>query len=84
VALAGEVDHVIGVDTHMDTHTAALCDARGRVLSRLQVTADPAGYASLLAWARPQPALAAWPGQWKAPVITDWAWPATWPPQASR
>ncbi len=28
VALAGEVDHVIGVDTHMDTHTAALCDAR--------------------------------------------------------
>ena len=52
MALAGEVDHVIGVDTHMDTHTAALCDARGRVLSRLQVTADPAGYASLLAWAQ--------------------------------
>jgi hypothetical protein len=44
--------HVIGADTHMDTHTAALCDARGRVLSRLQVTADPAGYASLLAWAQ--------------------------------
>jgi transposase len=52
VALAGEVDHVIGAGTHRDTHTAALCDARGKVLSRLQVAADPAGYASLLAWAQ--------------------------------
>jgi transposase len=42
---------VAGVDTHRDTHTAALCDAGGRVLSQLQVPATPAGYADLLAWA---------------------------------
>jgi transposase len=42
---------VVGVDTHRDTHTAALCDTRGRVLSALQVPATPAGYADLLAWA---------------------------------
>ena len=50
--LAGDADLVIGVDTHLDTHTAALCDARGRALSRLQVPATAAGYAQLLAWAR--------------------------------
>jgi len=52
VNLAGDADLVIGVDTHLDTHTAALCDARGRALSRLQVPATAAGYAQLLAWAR--------------------------------
>jgi transposase len=44
---------VVGVDTHRDTHSAALCDAQGRVLSALQVPATPAGYADLLAWAAP-------------------------------
>jgi transposase len=39
------------VDTHRDTHTAAICDARGRVLAQRQVPATPAGYADLLAWA---------------------------------
>src|SRR5215470_1740442 len=43
---------IIGVDTHLDTHTAAICDARGRVLWQLQVPATAAGYARLLAWAR--------------------------------
>jgi len=52
VNLAGDADLIIGVDTHLDTHTAALCDARGRALSRLQVPATAAGYAQLLAWAR--------------------------------
>ena len=43
---------VAGVDTHRDTHTAALCDARGRLVAQLQVPATAAGYARLLAWAR--------------------------------
>ena len=43
---------VVGVDTHLGTHTAALCDARGRLLAQLQVPATAAGYARLLAWAR--------------------------------
>jgi transposase len=42
---------VVGVDTHRDSHAAAVCDTRGRVLSQWQVPATPAGYAELLAWA---------------------------------
>jgi transposase len=59
---AGESDLIIGVDTHRDTHTAALCDARGRLISHLQVTATAAGYAQLLAWA--DSAAAARPVAW--------------------
>jgi len=52
VSLAGDADLIIGVDTHLDTHTAAVCDAWGRAVARLQVPATAAGYAQLLAWAR--------------------------------
>jgi transposase len=52
VSLAGEAEWIIGVDTHLDTHTAAICDARGRARAQLQVPATTAGYAQLLAWAR--------------------------------
>jgi transposase len=50
--LEGKVDHVIGVDTHRDTHcdahTAAVLDPGGRVLAELAITADQAGYQQLL------------------------------------
>ena len=46
-----EAGLVAGVDTHRDTHTAAICDVRGRVVSQLQVPATPQGYEELLAWA---------------------------------
>jgi transposase len=52
VDLARDADLIIGVDTHLDTHTAAICDPRGRALARLQAPATAAGYAQLLAWAR--------------------------------
>ncbi|MFI7435832.1 hypothetical protein [Micromonospora haikouensis] len=46
------VEVVIGVDTHKDTHTAALLDTRtGGVLHRVTVSADPDGYAELVALA---------------------------------
>ncbi|MEV3981713.1 IS110 family transposase [Nonomuraea sp. NPDC049758] len=41
-----------GVDTHQDTHTAAVIDPVGRVLGTEQFPATPAGYADLLAWMR--------------------------------
>jgi transposase len=47
-----QADLVVGVDTHLDTHTAAICDACGRAVSQLQVPATAAGYVQLLAWAR--------------------------------
>ena len=47
-----EADLVVGVDTHLDTHTAAICDARGRAVVQLQVPATTAGYAQLLARVR--------------------------------
>lgn len=41
-----------GVDTHQDTHTAAVIDAIGRVLGTQQFPATAAGYGALLAWIR--------------------------------
>ncbi|MEU1390685.1 MULTISPECIES: IS110 family transposase [unclassified Nonomuraea] len=41
-----------GVDTHQDTHTAAVIDPVGRVLGTEQFRATPAGYAALLVWMR--------------------------------
>jgi transposase len=52
VSITEDTGLVVGVDTHRDSHTAALCDCRGQVLAQLQVTADPDGYAAVLAWAR--------------------------------
>jgi transposase len=47
--LADQPDAVVGVDTHADTHTAALADPLGRHLATFTVTADAAGYAELIA-----------------------------------
>ncbi len=43
---------VVGVDTHADTHTAAICDELGRLITFATFDADLAGYRKLLAWAR--------------------------------
>ncbi|WP_433385347.1 IS110 family transposase [Actinoplanes sp. CA-142083] len=45
-------DVVGGVDTHLDTHTAAVIDLVGRVLGTEQFPATAAGYQALLAWMR--------------------------------
>ncbi|HET9872494.1 MAG TPA: transposase [Propionibacteriaceae bacterium] len=50
--IVDEVQWVVGVDTHVDTHTAALCDVRGRPLAERRVQTTPAGYAEMAAWAR--------------------------------
>ena len=43
------VDVVIGVDTHVNTHTAAVVDTRtGGVLAELTVPTTPTGYARLV------------------------------------
>src|SRR5580693_293771 len=52
MADAVDADWIIGVDTHRDTHTAAICDRGGRAGAQLQIPATEAGYAQLLAWAR--------------------------------
>jgi hypothetical protein len=39
-----------GVDTHRDTHTAAVLDPLGRVLGTAEFVAGAAGYTALLAW----------------------------------
>lgn len=43
---------VIGVDTHADTHTAAICDELGRLVEFATFPADRSGYGQLLRWAR--------------------------------
>jgi transposase len=52
VSIADDTGLIVGVDTHLDTHTAAICDARGRAGSQLQVDATTEGYVRLLDWAR--------------------------------
>jgi transposase len=49
--LAGLVDHVIGVDTHRDTHAAAVCEPTGAVAAEREVGADALGYRTLLRFA---------------------------------
>jgi transposase len=39
-----------GVDTHADTHTAAVVDSAGRLLAHRQFQATPGGYAELVDW----------------------------------
>src|SRR3954447_2546620 len=59
--LAELVEVVIGVDTHKDSHTAAVLDARtGGVLARATVPADHDGYAQLSALAERHAGLRAW------------------------
>ncbi|HEU4899884.1 MAG TPA: hypothetical protein VFX88_20305, partial [Actinomycetota bacterium] len=60
---------VIGVDTHKETHTAAVVAATtGAVLAQATVTATPVGYRQLLAW--PTARVAAGSGRSRAPVAT--------------
>jgi hypothetical protein len=46
--LEGQVDAVIGVDTHRDRHAAALLDPNGGVRATLEVPSDQAGHTRLL------------------------------------
>jgi transposase len=41
-----------GVDTHKDTHTAAVLDSAGRILGTEQFTTTRAGFGALLQWLR--------------------------------
>lgn len=49
--LADETDHVIGVDTHRDRHSAAILTASGALVGQTSAGADRDGYATLLTWA---------------------------------
>jgi len=50
MTIIDDIELVVGVDTHMDTHTAAICDSKGRKIAELSVPTSPAGYADLLMW----------------------------------
>jgi transposase len=50
--LAGRVDFVIGVDTHKDTHTAAVVDGLGGLHDQTTMVTDAAGYDAMVRWAR--------------------------------
>ncbi|HXY44028.1 MAG TPA: IS110 family transposase [Acidimicrobiales bacterium] len=60
-SLSDIVDVVIGVDTHVETHSAAALDARtGGVLGELTVETTPDGYIQLVAFADEHSGLRAW------------------------
>ena len=47
--LADRAEYVIGVDTHRDSHTVAVCTPTGAVIAETTVAADARGYQRLLA-----------------------------------
>lgn len=60
-SLSQIVDVVIGVDTHLDTHSAALCSAlTGAVVAEIVVPANAGGYESLVSFANEHSGLRAW------------------------
>jgi hypothetical protein len=50
--LAEQVDHVIGVDTHRDSHTAAVLNTAAALQAQTTLATDAFGYKRLLAFAR--------------------------------
>lgn len=51
---------VVGVDTHKETHSAAMLNELGVVQSGVEVNASAAGYQQLLSWARANSASRVW------------------------
>jgi hypothetical protein len=49
--LAEQVDHVIGVDTHRDSNTAAILNTAGALQAQATLATDAFGYRRLLAFA---------------------------------
>jgi len=49
--LADRVDHVIGIDTHRDTHAVAVCTTSGGVVAETTIAADVFGYRRVLRFA---------------------------------
>lgn len=48
--LADAVDHIVGIDTHRDHHTAAVCDPTGAARAHTQIATDAFGFRRLLAF----------------------------------
>ena len=71
-----------GVDTHSETHHAAVLDALGRVLGDREFPATTAGYRRCWAGCAASGSWR-WSG-WKAPAPTAPAWPASCAPPGSR
>jgi transposase len=65
--LEGQVDAVIGVDTHRDRHAAALLDPNGGVRAALEVPSDRAAMPGCSSWPTSKPP-AGGSGRWKAPA----------------
>src|SRR5437773_2737416 len=51
-AMQRDLGMVVGVDTHKDSHSAALVDAMGALVAATDVGANRKGYRRLLEWAR--------------------------------
>ncbi len=51
-ALEGRIDYVIGVDTHRDSHTAAVVEVKGGVVDSLTVPSDAFGAKKVLGFAQ--------------------------------
>jgi hypothetical protein len=79
---APESPVTVGVDTHLDTHMAAVIDQAGRLLDTQPFPASTRGYVALVTWAEhfgPVECIGV-----EAPAPMGPAWPASPTPTASR
>lgn len=49
--LEGRVEHVVGVDTHRDSHAAAVLDPTGGLVAQVEISSSQQGYEQLLHFA---------------------------------
>jgi hypothetical protein len=81
-AIGEDEEVMLGVDTHKDTHVAAVLTTMGALLDSNCFATTAAGYQQLLGWAQ------GWGGcgepGWSAPAPTGRRWPATCGPRACR
>ena len=72
----------VGVDTHLETHVAAVVDQAGRLLGTKGFPASTCGYVALVTWAE---RFRRWSASaLKAPGPTGPGWPASPAPAASK
>jgi transposase len=80
--LEGRVEHVIGVDTHCDSHAAAVLDPTGGLVTQVEIPSSQQGYEQLLHFAGERaPGRRCWALEGLAAMGPGWR--ASWPTMAS-
>jgi hypothetical protein len=79
----GRVEHVIGVDTHRDSHAAAVLDPTGGLVAQVEIPSSQAGATSSCCASLPSGRRVVAAGRWRGPAATAPDWRASWATRSS-